>query len=361
MKRHYALALVSTALVVAAASGAAAAKSHPQATSRNEPTLVVANWEDYGSDEPWAVKYFEQKYHCIIKPVYFNSETQALSLLQNGGLGHIDVILPNLAYVRQAVSEGLLQPINTSKLSNYNQLYPTLRTNPYDRVGGKVYGIPWTWGTTGLAYNPQLIKTPLNSWAALWNPKYKGEIGFFDDPTTAIMTTALYLHENPYHPNLAKVKAALLKQKALDKLYWSSQNDWDKAYTSKEIALGNVWSGAATALIASGTKMTYVLPKEGAIGWVDNWAIAKDAPHLQLAYDWINYMISVQFQSHYARDLTAEPPAMANSQVNKHLPQSVIDATFSFPQWLHRLVIQRALPAGVLNTWTQLWEQVKGQ
>jgi spermidine/putrescine transport system substrate-binding protein len=359
VKRTYTFFALSTLLVGLGAS--LAALKPPAAQAATEPTLVVANWEDYGSDEPWAVKYFEQKYHCIIKPVYFNSETQALSLLQNGGLGHIDVILPNLAYVRQAVSEGLLQPIDTSKLSNYHELYPILRNNPYDRVNGKVYGIPWTWGTTGLGYNPTLIKTPITSWSALWNPKYKGEIGFFDDPTTAIMTAALYLHENPYHPNLNKVKAALLQQKALDKLYWSSQNDWDKAYTSKEIALGNVWSGAATALIASGVKMDYVLPKEGAIGWVDNWAIAKDAPHLKLAYDWINYMISVQFQAHYAKDLTAEPPAMANSEVNKVLPKKVIDATFSFPQWLPKLTIQRALPPGVLNTWTLLWEQVKGQ
>jgi spermidine/putrescine transport system substrate-binding protein len=348
--------LASGALIAVQASVLAAHRP-----AKPLPVFVVANWEDYGSNAPWVVSYFEKTYHCIIKPVYYDSEEQALNILRTGGVGKVDVILPNLEYVQPAAQENLLQPIDISKLSNYKYLYPTLKNEPYDRWHGKVYGVPWMWGTTGLAYNTKAIKKPLNSWTALWNPAYKGKIGFYSDPTTAIMIAAMYLGENPYHPDLAKVKAALLRQKALDRLYWTSANDWQHAFQSGSIELGSLWSGLAGTDIGAGWPLAYVIPKEGAVGWVDNWAIVRNAPHPQLAYDWINYMISLQFQERYAYDLAQEPPAPSNSLVAAHLPARIKDIIGLHPQWLPHLILQRAMPASQLQQWTDLFQAVQSQ
>lgn len=338
--------------------GTAVVPSHASSV-RDVPTLVVANWKAYGSDETWAIKGFQAICGCKVLHQYFDSEQGLLNLLRTGGVGHIDVALPNLAYVQPAIQQGLIQPLDVSRLSNYSSIYPALRGLPDNRAGGKVYGVPWMWGTTSLWYNPTLVHEAIDSWAALWNPKYKGRISFYDDPTTAIMTAALYLHEDPYHPNLDRVKQALIAQKRLDVSLWASWNDWQKLYSSKQIVLGNVWSGPASSAIAAGQPIRYVIPKEGTVGWVDNWTIVAHAPHLSLAYKWVNYMISTPFQVRYANDLTAEPPAPSNSLVRAQISPRVASIIMLHPEWLTRLTIQRAIPQATLQAWTRVWEIVK--
>lgn len=350
-------ATVATTAMLSAQSAALAV--HKPAAKL--PVFVIANWEDYGSNAPWVVSYFEKTYHCIIKPVYYNSEEQALNILRTGGVGKVDVVLPNLEYLRPAVQENLLQPIDVQKLSNFKHLYPFLQKEPYDRLNGKDYGVPWMWGTTGLAYNTKAIKGKLDSWSALWNPAYKGKIGFYSDPETAIMIAALYLGENPYHPNLAKVKAALIQQKALDRLYWTSANDWQHAFRSGSITVGSLWSGLAGEDIGQHLPIAYVIPKQGAVGWVDNWAIVRNAPQPKLAYDWINYMISLQFQARFSQDLPQEPPAPSNSLVASHVSAKIRNIIGLHPKWLPHLILQLPMPASQLQKWTDLFQTVQSQ
>jgi len=352
------VAVRAAALLCIAAAGIWSLPAHADRAGV-KVTFVVANWKDYGSDAPWAVKGFEKICNCTVVHQYFDSEQGLINLLRTGGVGHIDVALPNLAYIQPAIQQQLVQPLDISKIPNYKYVYQALRALPDDKSGGKVYGVPWMWGTTSLWYNPQVIKGGVNSWAALWNQKYKGKMSFFDDPTTAVMTAALYLHENPQHPNLNKVKAALIAQKKLDVSYWASWDDWKKLFSAKQIVLGNVWSGPATTAMAAHQPLRYVLPKEGAVGWVDNWTMVKNAPNPALAYKWINYMIGVQFQARYAKDLSAEPPASSNSLVAKHISKRLANLIFLHPQWITHLALQRQLPQAEFQAWTRLWEEVK--
>lgn len=328
--------------------------------SATEPrTLVVANWKDYGSDISWAVAEFEEQTGAKVVHQYFNSLEELLNMLRSGGVGQIDVVLPNIAYVQPAVRDNLLQPIDVSKLSHYEQIYPQLRNLPDTRKDGQVYGVPWTWGITSLAYNTGAFPQPVDSWAALWDPANAGKVAFFDDPATAVMTAALYLGEDPYNPDLEKVKAALIEQKKNVKLYWASADDWTKSFATGAITVGNLWSGLAGTQMANGDPIGFVVPKEGTVGWVDTWAIVKDSPNLDLAYQWIDYMISPGYQARWAQDPDRSSPAPANQEAHGQLPAEVVNRIQSHPEWLDTMVIQRDMPAEQLQAWTELWQEVK--
>lgn len=331
--------------------------------SGGSKTLTVATWKSYGADDPWAVKTFEHQTGAKVKFVYFSSESGMLQLLQQGGIGKIDLILPNLEYVQPAASQGLIQPIDTSKISTWNSLEPSFRNQKSIVYNGKTYAVPWVQGNTSLAYNPKDFKTPVTSWSTLWDPKYAGKVGFFDDPITAIQTAAVYLHENPQHPDLAKVKQALETLKSHAKVLWSSADDWDKGYTSGAITIGNLWSGLAGSLQASGTPVKYVLPQEGAIAWGDTWAIANNAPEQSLAYKWINFYTSKQYFTHWITHPgpNQELALPVNVDAVKALPASAktkleAEAILNFKG---KIVFQSGIPLQTLNQWTQLWEQVK--
>lgn len=317
-----------------------------------KPTFLIANWQGYGSDLPWVVQDFEQRCGCTVKQVDFGSEQQLLNMLHQGGVGKIDVALPNSTYIRYAIDDGLLEPVDVSKLSHYHELIPQLRDLPALRKDGKVYGVPWLWGTVGIGYNPDLVKTPITGYAALWDKQFAGKETFNDDPVIAVMTAAVYLGEDPYHPDLAKVKQALLEQKRLDVTYWATTDDFTKLYTSKQVLVGNVWSGLATQIEANGYPIAYVTPKD-VITWVDNWVIVKNAPHPKLAYEWIDFMISQQFQGRYARDLKQQPPSPANQVVANGLPAS------QRQEFQSNAVLETNIPQATYDAWAKLWTEVK--
>jgi spermidine/putrescine transport system substrate-binding protein len=322
-----------------------------------EKVLRVINWKDYGSDVPWATKAFEQKYGVKVVHDYMASEEELLTKLRTGGVGKYDVALPNIAYVPIAINENLLEPIRTEKLTNYKQLFSKFREMKELRKGNTVYAVPWVWGSTSLAYNSEVIKEDITSLSALWEPKYKGKITFHDDFTDAIMTAALVLGQDPNNPSdLGAIKKKLLEQKPLLKTYWSQGDDWSKLFVAKQIIIGNAWSGQSAAMRNGGQPLKYVIPKEGAIGWVDSWVVVKNAPNRDLADKYIDYMISAGFLTRWAKEGS---PAPASEAVLKTLPKKVIGDLMLDQATIDKLSYISYRPAEVLRKWDELWQEVK--
>jgi spermidine/putrescine-binding protein len=326
-------------------------------------TLTVLAWKAYGADDPWAVKEFERQTGAKVKFVYMTGEDQMLQTLQQGGVGKIDVTLPNLQYVQPAVQRGLLQPVDQAKVTTWDELSPQFTKLPSIRSGGKLYAVPWVQGATSLTVNPKAVKPTPDSWKILWDPASKGKVAFYDDPTTAIMTAALYLGEDPQNPDLDKIRTALQEVKANSKLFWASANDWTKPYSTQTITMGNLWSGLAGTLKADGKPLEYIFPKEGTVRWGDNWSIVKDAPNADLAYKWINFMTSKEYFTHW---ITKPGP---NQQLAVPVNTGAVDAlpkdaatklsagkliNYSGPA-----AFQAGVPLDRLQKWTQLWEEVK--
>ncbi|HEX2937997.1 MAG TPA: extracellular solute-binding protein [Ruminiclostridium sp.] len=349
--------ILALTLILGTTAGGCANSSSKQ----KQRELVVANWKGYGSDTSYAIKTFEKENNCKIVHQYFDSEDALLNMLKQGGVGKIDVMLPNLAYMQRVIKGNLAEPLDTSKLENYKDIIDSLKNQKDLRDGsGKLYGIPWTWGTTAIGYNPDKIKEKPTSISVLWDDKYNGQVAFNDDYTCAILTAAIYLKEkDPYNPDLSKVKDALIKAKQNSKLLWSSYDDFSKAYTSNSIIIGNMWSGSATELKAEGQNIDYVYPEEGVIAWQDNWCIAKNAPEKDLAYKWLNYMTSKEFLTEYSNDLKAQPPVPANQKVINAMSDSQKKSLWMYPSLPKNMIMEKSLSDETNEKWKQLWDEVK--
>lgn len=353
--------IISIVLALALILGVTATGCTKAGTSKKTRQLVIANWKGYGSDTSYAINTFEKANNCKIVHQYFDSEDGLLNMLKQGGIGKIDVMLPNLGYMQRVIKQNLAEPIDTSKLKNYNDIIENLRNQTdLKDSDGKVYGIPWVWGTTSIGYNPDKIKEKPTSISVLWDPKYKGQIAFNDDYTCAVLTAALYLKEkDPYNPNLDKVKEVLIKAKQNSKLLWSSYDDFSKAYTSGSVMLGNVWSGAATELKAEGQKIEYIYPEEGTVAWLDTWCIAKNAPDKDLAYKWIDFMTSTEFQKKFTSNPKDQPPVPANKKVFDSMTDEQKKALWVYPSIPTNLIMEKSLPDETTQKWQKLWDEVK--
>ena len=96
----------------------------------------------------------------------------------------------------------LIDPIDTSKHAQLGEERLHQGVLRQDKPGfkfigyqGKVYGVPTVLQGDSFAYLPE--KTgPLDSYGALFDPKFKGYVALEDNYTTAGQKTALYLKAN---------------------------------------------------------------------------------------------------------------------------------------------------------------------
>ncbi|MDR1921220.1 MAG: extracellular solute-binding protein [Candidatus Adiutrix sp.] len=338
---------------------AGSAATAPPAGDSPQQTLVVANWKGYGSDSDYGAKVFEEKYDCKVVHQYFTSLEEMVTMLKQGGLGKIDVILPNSQYMKVVMDQGLTQKVDVSRISSFNDLRPDLRdyADAMDAEGA-YYAMPWTWGTTSLGYNPKIHTEPITSWKALWDQANKGKVGIFDEYYSAILVAGLYTgQEDIYNPDLAEIKEALTALKNNTRTFWASYDDFLKPYMAQEITIGNMWAGIASQLLSAGEPVAYVYPDEGAIAWADYWAIVKDAPNYELAVKWLDFMTGEEFQTAFATDENAHSPV--NEKVAAQLTDDQKKILWLYPEAPAKIFMQKAEDPKQRGEWLEIWNEIK--
>ncbi|WP_147481226.1 PotD/PotF family extracellular solute-binding protein [Streptomyces shenzhenensis] len=353
----------SVAAVAAIAAGAltlsACSLGAGSAGSSGGKTLTVGIWKGYGADLSWVATQFKQETGASLKFVYIDSERNLLDLMKKAD-GGIDVGLPNIQYIGDGIDGELFHELDTSELTNFGHIYPQFADRKELRKDGKLYGIPWTYGSTGLFYDDRVFKTAPTSLSVLWDSKYKGKIAVNDNATVEIPTAALYKGEDPQHPGLGTIEPALKDLKANAKLLYSSTDDLAKALSSGTVVAGIGNNDAIGGLIGSGqTHLKYTVPEEGAVGWIDNWAISAKTKNLGLAYDWLNYMTGSKFLTKWADTPEDASPAPANQKVVESLDSSVTSRLQADPAKISSLALQLPMPTARMQSWEDLWQKVK--
>lgn len=351
--------LVVLAAGIIAASALASCGIGTSADGDTAPTLTVATWKGYGADLPWVAQEFKKETGANLRFQYIDSEQNMLQLVERSN-GAIDVALPNLQYLKSGVDKGLFAPLDTSKLTNYANVYPALSSRTELRVNDKLYAVPWVWGSSGIFYNADKISASPTSWSDLWSPTVKGKVALYDDSTILAPIAGMHLGEDPNNPEMTKVGPALKSLAASTKLVFASADDLAKALSSGSVDIGVTDAGMVGSLAQSGVaNLKFVLPKEGGMGWVDNWAIVEKSRQHDLGYQWLNFMTSPDVLARWANDPEAGAPTPANSVAISKLVPKTRERLQTDPTKLAELHLQLPLPPARLQSWADAWQQAK--
>ncbi|CAM5769606.1 spermidine/putrescine ABC transporter substrate-binding protein [Labrys miyagiensis] len=317
--------------------------------------ITVLNWKGYGTDEAFALKAFADATGITVKHDYFNSEPEMLTKLRTNP-GAYDVVLINSARTQQAEGEGLIDPIDLTAISNAQGLAPALKEHANLKVDGKVYGVAWLWGMNSLAVRKGISA---DSWAIFSDPKYAGKLALFDDAVTSVGIGALLTGQDANDPkDLKAVTDALKAMKANLKLTWSSEDEWNKAFAANSFDISVYWSGAAVRSIRQhNLPVEFIVPKEGAIGWLDSLAVPVSSTKKEDALKFINYMIDPTFYLTWAKEAGA--PASANQSAMEQLPADDLNRQIHKAEYLTKLTFMAALPDDRRQAFNDLWEEVK--
>ena len=329
----------------------------PQAKADGE--LHVLNWQGYGTDEAWAVELFEQQTGVKVVHDYFNSEQEMLTKLRTSP-GTYDVVLINSSFTGLAAEEGLIQPIDPATIGNFANLSEKMRNSPYLNMDGKTYGVAWVWGVTSFAYNTQKITTPPTSIQALWDPAHAGRVGWRDDAVEAVQLAAIATGQDMNNPaDMGQIRDKLMALKPQIKAFWSSEDEWNKYAAAGDFDIAVYWSGSAErSKTTFSLPFDFVIPEEGAIGWLDGLSVATDAPNAEAAAKFIDFMVSNDFYVKWGSEVGA--PASANEKANAELPADAFNKqVLGDPAVVARLQFMAPIPEDRRQEYLELWQEVK--
>lgn len=286
----------TTAAGLSLALGAVAMVGHAGlARADNQLNLLV--WEGYADSS--FTKGFEAESGCTVQATYVGSNDDFAPKIAAGG-GVYDLMSVSSDAAGVLVQAGFVDPIDTTKVPEWGNIYEAFRNVKSLNSDGQVWGVPFTWGANPFLYRTDKITTPPDSIAALWDPKYKGKIGMWDDKSMLYNTARMLGIKDPFNmtdEELEQVKNKLIEQKPLVRKYWGTAGEVVNLFASDELWISYTWGGLMLGELGKqNIPVKEFTPKEGADGWNDNWMIVKGSPNTECAYKYINYMMSAKGQ-----------------------------------------------------------------
>ena len=291
-------AIVYSTVSLAAATFAFAAQAQ-------ERVVNVLNWSDY-IDDSLIAEFTEKTGIRVVYDVFDSNEILETRLLA-GGSGY-DVVVPTGSFLSRQIQAGVFQKLQKDKLPNLSNMWDvvTTRTDKYDPGGD--YSINYMWGTVGIGYNVQKVAEILgtekiDSWDVLFKPENAQKfascgIYMLDSPSDMIPIVLNYLGFDPnsHEPDeIAKAEELLVSIRPSIRKFHSSE--YINALANGDICMAVGWSGDVlqsrdrAAEADQGVTVAYVAPKEGTQMWFDQMAIPADAPNVDEAHEFLNFIM----------------------------------------------------------------------
>ncbi len=220
--------LAALALVLAAcgggspttSAGGSGAASQSQSAVPEPNELTVLEWAGYEAPDFWT-DFASANPDTDVQFEFGINDADILSLMEAGS--EADVFHFYTGWQQFYVDEGLVQPIDTSKLTNWDKVPDEFKA--MGQIDGVQYYVPWDWGFTSILYNTEKVDE-VTSWDALFNPDYDQHISMWDDGPAAV-TVSSYINgwdETAItDEQLATIEQDWKDQKPLNLHYWDSR------------------------------------------------------------------------------------------------------------------------------------------
>ncbi len=255
-------------------------------------SVVLATWPNY--HDPASFEAFTAATGAAVQVNVFGSNEEMLAKLQAGGSGW-DVFVPTNYTITTYVEEGIIDPLDMSKLPNYDAASFDPRFAGPGTVDGKLYAASKNWGTTGMAVNTsQTNGRVLTSWKDFWDitkAEFSGRTTVHDYQLTTIgnaLKSFGYSFNSIDPAELADAEKLLIEVKPH---LFAITSDYQPPMRSGDAWLAMCWTGDGKQLNKDIPEISYILGKEGGEIWSDFYAIPKSAPHLDAAYALINFLL----------------------------------------------------------------------
>ena len=268
--------------------------------------LNIYNWSDYIAED--TISNFEAETGIKVTYDMYDSNEVLEAKMLAGSSGY-DLVVPTADFLARGREAGAYQDMDMSKISNVQNQNPQIQAQADEMTGSTNAGLVYMWGSTGIAYNEEMIAerlgddAPIDSWALILDPVNAAKledcgIAVLDAPTDVLPNIMTYLGYNGTSTEEAHFEAAgeaLTAIRPYLRYINSSQSINDIA--NGDICAAIMWSGDAFQAAyraeeaENGNVIDYYIPNEGTNLWFDVMAIPADAKNVENAHKFVDYMM----------------------------------------------------------------------
>lgn len=321
------------------------------------PELVLLNWSEYM--DPRLIKKFEEQHNARVTEIYFESDDYRDNyMLETRGMG-VDVIVVNGIQLKSYISQDWLAPLSINDVPNLEYIDKQWLTLFRAAEG---YAVPHFWGTTGIVYRKDLLKSEVRGYKDLFNPDeaWRGKIAMVGSSRDLIgmaLKALGYSLNSTSFEELEQAKQLLLKQKPYVKEYAYITLDETSSLVTGDVYISVVYNGDFLMLQEQTDNLVYVVPEEGSEFWVDYMVVSRASKHKSLAYQFINFLNEPENAAQLARFVYYATPNLAAEQL---LPEEFLTDRIIYPsnEVLDKSEIYMPLPPAVTRFRNEIFTSI---
>src|SRR6202049_4826904 len=325
--------------------------------------LRIISWADYVPADLMAA--FKKETGIDVELTLSNNEEMISKLRATGGAGY-DLAQPSQDRIMAAQREfGIYKPFDLTKLK-LEQFQPEfldiVRKNT--TLDGKVYGMPYLWGTDGLVVNAKRAK--IADYADLCSPNLKGKTAIrLRRPTLMAFAFAagkdpfaLYGDPKAYGALMDQVGATLIACKPNFKFFYDNKDQLLNGIRSGEVVAAIMWDTGGWTLNRANPDIQFIVPRSGALGWLDTFALPARGRNDAAAYAWINFTMRPDIAAKITKSVgnfTASKGGMelGDPRLRAQFAATFPDAVFKNIRWYP------AIPPGLEEMEGRVLDRVK--
>ena len=321
--------------------------------------LNVINWGEYisdGSEGSLDVVAAFEKYSGIKVNYTTLATCEDMYAKIKSGAVSVDIVIPSDYMIERMKNEGLLQKIDTSKISNYKYISDEYKNLYYDE--NNEYTVPYSVGMVGVIYNKTMVEGTPDSWSLLWDEKYADSILNFSNPRDGFMTAQCLLGIDLNSTDKAdwdkaaeklKEENSVLQGRVMDEMFNKMEGG--------NAAVGTYYAGDFLTMKESNEDLEFYYPKEGTNVFVDAICVPASAQNYEAALMFMNFLLEPEValaNAEYIRYATPNTAVLANENY------SLKDNKYLYPDEADKPKVQyyHDLDATIRAYYDKLWEEI---
>ena len=328
----------------------------------SQPVVNVCSWGEYIDED--LIDQFEELTGIRVNYQTAESNETLYSLLKSGGADY-DVIVPSDYMIAQLIEEDMLAELDYSAIPNFDLIDGRFRNLPYDPEN--LYTVPYTWGTVGIIYNTAMVDDEIESWSALYDDQYAGNVLLINHSRDALGMALIYLGYSVNTTDEGEIREAcqliadanrrgVFQGKVMDEIFQKMEGG--------NAAVAFYYAGDYLSMLENNEDLAFVVPEEGSNWFVDAMCVLKDAPHYDAAMKWINFIASTDANLAnmdyigYAspnREALEQYPAWYEEQYGEELDQELYEIMAAPQEVLDRCEMYEVLPQRIRALYNDLW------
>lgn len=319
-------------------------------SSSSEPTLHLFMWADMISPE--LIEAFEHKFHCQVTIDTFDSNESMYAKLQLSSAKY-DIILPSSYFVDMLAKQNMLKTLDLNLIPNSQHLDPQ-----YLNLHEAPLAIPFLVSFSGIAYRQDKVQMLEPSWSVFARQDLKGRMTMLNDTREALGAALRYLGYSVNTHNAAQIDQAADLLIAWKKNLAKFDNEqYRYGIASGEFLVVQGYSIDVMQVRQDNPHVAFLYPREGAIASIDCLAISQKAENIELAHQFINFMLEAE---NALQNIAYTNALIPLPSIYEQIKQDVQRQEILFPHAEAREKMETIRDVGQhIDLYYKAWERVK--